>query len=274
MSAPKKQPGQVRVHKPVSPEAARVGRELREARGDRPRTVIAEQVPMSPQNLSNLEGGQYRLEDGRTQYRLMRLGEIYDKDFRLSFVREHLKQKRVTSASNLINFPDKQHARVSLIPVPIKGVISAGEPREAIEEDRGWIYMADTELVGIENPFALLVEGDSMSGLHILNGDLVIVGDSSNYQNRIVAAYIIDIVSGGGEVGGEYTATLKIWKRKGNKVELRPANPNYKTQIYSPKSKKELRAFGVVFKVLRNYVYSKPFIESIAEVEDEMLVVR
>lgn len=197
---------------------------------------------------------------------LLLWAEEFKVDFGLEWVKEHLEKK---------GQPKKQSDAEGVRSIEIVGRIAAGEPIEAIEEtEKQWIDVAESELVGINDPRALMVIGDSMKGLNILHGDLVIIGNSSIYQNRIVAVYVVDTVNSSHEIGGVYQITLKLWRRKGNRIELRPANPKYTAKVYSNKSKMQLVVFGVVFKVLRNYDYSKPFIERLGEIEDDMLVVQ
>ncbi|MCD8024100.1 MAG: hypothetical protein LUE64_01030 [Candidatus Gastranaerophilales bacterium] len=90
----------------------------------------------------------------------------------------------------------------------------------------------------ISNPsiFIFNVTGDSMIGLGIYEGDMVIVKKTSNVENSdIVVANIDDIY------------TLKIYKNDGADVWLEAANPLYKPM--KPKFKFEV--FGKVTGVVR-----------------------
>ncbi|MDT5061475.1 MAG: repressor LexA [Acidobacteriota bacterium] len=245
--------GRKRQHKPVSEEAARVGARITQARGKTPLTKVEQDLSISHQALSKIESGRSNPSDPRTKRTLMRLAEYYRDDFDLDWLTPYASGKKPAQdkrpKDNLLKFPDAQ--QVKALPIPIIGRIAAGEPIEAIEEDKDKVvYIAETELEGINNPRALRVVGDSMKGLYILHNDLVIIGDSSIYQNRIVAVYVIE--------NGNYSGTLKRWKRRGRKVELQPANPKYKSKTFTSQSKITLEVFGVVFKLLRNYDYSRP----------------
>lgn len=97
--------------------------------------------------------------------------------------------------------------------VPLIGIIAAGRPIEAIENDRGNLILKKGVLRGRET-FALRVEGDSMVDAGILSGDYVIVWKQESADNgEIVVALIGD------------EATLKRFYREKDGVRLEPANP-------------------------------------------------
>lgn len=160
----------------------------------------------------------------------------------------------------------KEDSGVRLI--QIAGRVAAGEPTEAIAGDFGEVEIAESWLTDIKNPKALRVIGDSMKDMHILDGDVVVIDiDNHDYQNRIVAAYVIS--------GADWAITLKRWKQKGGKIELQPANPDHSTRTYTNKSKVTLQAFGVMFKILRTYDYSKSLEResSKGDIEDDLSMV-
>ena len=88
--------------------------------------------------------------------------------------------------------------------------------------------------------FIFTVQGDSMSGAGILDGDKVIV-------DRSLPAHHNDIVVA--EVDGEYT--LKRLFRQNGRVELRPENPGY--PVIAFRDGEELRIWGVVTGAVRRY---------------------
>lgn len=97
--------------------------------------------------------------------------------------------------------------------VPLLGVIAAGRPIEAIEDDRGDVIVKKGVLRGRET-FALRVEGDSMVDAGILSGDHVIVWKQESADNGDIVVALI----------GE-EATLKRFYREKDGVRLEPANP-------------------------------------------------
>ena len=119
--------------------------------------------------------------------------------------------------------------------VPIVGNVAAGSPilaQECIED-----YLTfDTG--GREGEyFALRVRGESMLGLGILPGDLVVVHQQQTARNgEIVVALLED------------EATVKTFSRKGGKIWLLPANPDYQ-----PIDGTDCTIMGKVVAVVRQY---------------------
>jgi len=122
--------------------------------------------------------------------------------------------------------------------VPILGHISAGIPLEAEENYEGEIPCEHT-FFGKEPHFALQVNGDSMTGAGILDGDFCIVRQQETAkESEIVAA----IVSG--------EATVKrLVKNPDRTWVLRPENSSYKDIIFSADS---FSICGVVVGVWRD----------------------
>jgi len=103
------------------------------------------------------------------------------------------------------------------VKVPVYGEVSAGKPALLDEhvEDR---YAIDPRLAGAPGAFFLRVDGDSMEGMGILDGDLVLVEPVTLRDvepGEIVAA----------RINGK--ATVKRIFRKPEGIVLEPANPKY-----------------------------------------------
>jgi len=117
------------------------------------------------------------------------------------------------------------------------GEVQAGEPIESYEVPE------EVELSsGIFDPerhFALRVRGDSMVDEGILDGDIVVVRKSEIAENGEVVVALVD---------GE--ATIKKYKRRGSKIELIPANPNYKPIVVK---EEQVKIIGVVVALFRRY---------------------
>ncbi|HEX9779626.1 MAG TPA: transcriptional repressor LexA [bacterium] len=111
--------------------------------------------------------------------------------------------------------------------VPIIGRIRAGEPvlaQEHIEDhlviDGTWISKSDREEI---QHFALKVQGESMTGAGILEGDYVIVRQQPTAQNgEIVVALVGD------------DATVKRFYKTDRHVRLQPAHPTMDPIIIEP----------------------------------------
>ncbi len=104
-----------------------------------------------------------------------------------------------------------------IVRLPLIGTIAAGLPLLATQNIDD-IVPVPLSLVrmGLENCFLLRVQGDSMTGAHILPGDLVIIAPQQTAENGdIVAARL-----------GEEATVKRFW-RHGNRIELQAQNPNY-----------------------------------------------
>lgn len=109
------------------------------------------------------------------------------------------------------------HDPANSVNVPLYGKIAAGQPalvRDSVSEE----FSVDPRMGGSPDAFFLQVVGDSMQGLGILEGDLVLVepvGEEAISNGEIVAA----------RLGGE--ATVKRYFARDENVVLEPANSDY-----------------------------------------------
>lgn len=122
--------------------------------------------------------------------------------------------------------------------LPLVGRIAAGQPIEAIPgEDT--LNLADF-LLGPDR-YALRVQGDSMVGAGILDGDTVVVKQADTARDGEIVVALID---------GE-EATLKRLKRLGNgNIELVAENPAIEPMVYPAF---RVRIQGVVVGQMRSY---------------------
>ena len=119
--------------------------------------------------------------------------------------------------------------------MPLAGVIAAGKPIEAIEQEERIDFR---DMFGKQDLFALQVRGQSMIEDQIADGDIVVVKKQETARDgQIVVALL-----------GDGEATLKRFFREANRVRLEPANREMKP-IYS----KNVRIMGVVVGVVRRY---------------------
>jgi len=126
--------------------------------------------------------------------------------------------------------------------VPLLGRIAAGAPLLAEEQVEKHIVFDPGLLprgTGGHKIFALKVFGESMRDLGILDGDTVLAKQTSQ-------ASIGDIVVA--LVGNE--TTVKSLYISNNRIELRPANPDFSAHFY-PAEKVAVQ--GVVIALLRTY---------------------
>ena len=116
--------------------------------------------------------------------------------------------------------------------IPVVGVVTAGMPILALENQEGTISWD-----GDPSCFALRVRGDSMIGAGILNGDMVVVRPQQTANDgQIVVARIED------------EATVKRLRRKNGQIWLMPEN-----DAYPPIDGSEAEIVGIVKAVVREY---------------------
>ena len=115
--------------------------------------------------------------------------------------------------------------------IPIVGVVTAGLPILAVENQEGTLSWQDPGC------FALRVRGDSMIGAGILSGDLVVVRPQPSADDgQIVVARIDD------------EATVKRLSRRNGQVWLLPENEHY-----APIDGSNAELIGIVKAVVREY---------------------
>lgn len=127
-----------------------------------------------------------------------------------------------------------------VIEVPLVGRVAAGLPALAEENVEEVVRLDSWFLGGGRKVFALRVEGESMIGDGIFDGDLVFVRqqDTAN-PGEIVVAII------------EGEATVKRWYPEKDRIRLQPSNPRM-APIYVRKSEaKHTTLAGVVVGVYR-----------------------
>ncbi|MEW6058220.1 MAG: transcriptional repressor LexA [Bdellovibrionota bacterium] len=125
------------------------------------------------------------------------------------------------------------------VPLPLLGRVAAGYPIEAIAQQE--ILEVPSSMLKGGNNFALKVNGNSMIEEGILDGDYVIIKKQSVARNgQTVVALLRNEV------------TIKKYYLHGSKIELHPANPEYKPLVIESASELEdFRIEGVLVGVIR-----------------------
>lgn len=100
--------------------------------------------------------------------------------------------------------------------VPTYEGIAAGQPIYMQGRSEARYYLPAQWLRGGRECYLLKVQGDSMEGAGIDDGDFVLVQQQDTAENRDIVAVAMD-----------YEATLKRFMRMGNTVLLIPENPKY-----------------------------------------------
>ena len=158
---------------------------------------------------------------------------------KLGLIYKHENQPRAVSPKNA----------VGAIEIPIRGIITAGAPIEAIETYDETISLSQGEIPPFGKHYALRVRGNSMIEEGIFDGDIVVIREQKTADDGQTVVAIID----------DNQATLKKIYREKGRFRLQPANQNllpfYRTEV-------EVR--GIVVKIVRN-------LESINDNDSELV---
>jgi len=104
--------------------------------------------------------------------------------------------------------------------IPLRGRIAAGTPIEAIRDDVSTIEVPPS-MVGNGDHYALEVDGDSMIGIGIQDGDTVIIRSTQTANDGDVIVALVD----------SEEVTLKRLKREKGKVILISENEKYAPRV-------------------------------------------
>lgn len=124
------------------------------------------------------------------------------------------------------------------IMLPLAGLITAGEPIEAIEENEAIAIPANL-VVDVENSYVLQVKGRSMIEDGIFDGDYVVIERNPSPKNGDIVVALLD---------NQY-ATLKRFYREAKHIRLQPANSTMGPIIV----KGNVNIQGVVRAVIRQF---------------------
>lgn len=124
------------------------------------------------------------------------------------------------------------------IMLPMAGLITAGEPIEAIEENEAVAVPANF-VVDAMNSYVLRVKGRSMIEDGIFDGDMVIVERRHSPKNGDIVVALLD----------NAYATLKRFYREKTHIRLQPANSTMKPIIV----KGDVNIQGIVRAVIRKF---------------------
>lgn len=124
------------------------------------------------------------------------------------------------------------------IMLPMAGLITAGEPIEAVEENEAFAVPTDF-VVDIENSYVLRVRGRSMIEDGIFDGDYVVIERNPSPKNGDVVVALLD---------NQY-ATLKRFYRESKQIRLQPANSTMDPIII----KGDVNIQGIVRAVMRKF---------------------
>lgn len=136
--------------------------------------------------------------------------------------KSHITRTSKARSITVKNHKPKTKHMSFLLPVPLLGRINAGSPAENLEYKEGDIFVSPEVVSNNSNAFALKVQGQSMRDLGIYEDDIVIVEKVDNVNpGDIVVALVQD-----------ETTIKSYFPLRGGRVELRPANNDFTTQVY------------------------------------------
>lgn len=155
-------------------------------------------------------------------------------------VRELVKEgflKKRWNANRSLEVVD--HAVGPSVAVPLLGVIAAGRPIEAIEQQE--TIELPPSLVGRKDTYVLRVQGSSMIDEHIRDGDYVVIEKRNSADNGETVVALLN---------GSEATLKKLYREKKGMVRLQPANTQM-APIYC--REEDVIVQGVVIAVLRKF---------------------
>jgi repressor LexA len=121
--------------------------------------------------------------------------------------------------------------------IPMAGIVAAGSPIEPVQQSE-LINVPPSMLRG-GNTFALRVKGESMKDDGILPGDLVVVRKQETARNGQTVVALVN-----------HDATIKTYFKKGEHIELHPANAAMQPIIVRPSDTFHIE--GILIGVIRH----------------------
>lgn len=107
-----------------------------------------------------------------------------------------------------------------MVEIPLHGRIAAGMPVEALERADSMLSLPPS-MLGTGEHFALEIDGDSMIGAGILDGDTVIIQKCETARDGEIVVALVDASE----------ATLKEFRKQDRMIRLEPRNPSHKAQL-------------------------------------------
>lgn len=138
-----------------------------------------------------------------------------------------------SAVTSLVPLPDLSEIEG----VPVLGESACGSPLLA---DRVYEYVKLKR--SIKADFALIANGNSMTGCGIMNGSLVLFEETPTVDNGTIAAITV-----------EDSTTIKKYYRYGDTVVLRPCNPDFEDQEYSGEELEQIHVFGKLVCVITEF---------------------
>lgn len=150
-------------------------------------------------------------------------------------------------ALEVLKLPENMNQSEALAPtaandsyeIPFVGKIAAGLPIAAIEDSHN-LMSVPPSLLGSGDHYALEIEGESMTGAGIMDGDIVVVRKANTARNNEIVVALVD----------QEEATLKRIYKHGGQIDLIAENPDFPTRTFGPD---RVEVQGVLVGLVRNY---------------------
>ncbi|MFA7566053.1 MAG: transcriptional repressor LexA [Alkalispirochaeta sp.] len=139
-------------------------------------------------------------------------------------------------AIEVLNPPETPSSVDEVREIPLLGNVAAGAPLLSVENQDGAVKVPASYLRN-KDYFALHVQGNSMIGAGILDGDVAIIEQQPVAENGDIVVAMV-----------EESVTLKRFYREANRVQLKAENPAY-PPIYT----RDVRILGKLAHIVRSY---------------------
>jgi len=189
-------------------------------------TAAARKVGISPKTMSGYENG-VSSPDYDT---LLSIASLYDVtvDYLLG-----------RSQTDFLNVKDNVIPYDNLVQLPVLGSIRAGQPIEMVNAQDG-TELVESDLIRGHDAFILRVQGNSMIGDNIHDGDRVVVIFTPDYSPADICVVAVD----------GHDATIKRVKCHNEVCVLVPSNPALEPMVYRAD---EIHIIGVVVEVRHRF---------------------
>jgi len=141
--------------------------------------------------------------------------------------------------TDFLNVKDNVIPYDNLVQLPVLGSIRAGQPIEMVAAQDG-TELVESDLIRGHDAFILRVQGDSMVGDNIFDGDRVVVIFTPDYSPSDICVVAVD----------GYDATIKRVKCHNEVCVLVPSNPSMEPMVYRAD---EIHIIGVVVEVRHRF---------------------
>ena len=125
------------------------------------------------------------------------------------------------------------------VELPLLGMVAAGLPIEAIEQDE--TLSVPHDMLGSGSNYVLRVTGSSMIDEQIRDGDYIVVNSRQTADNGDMVVALVH---------GDSATVKKFYRERDGRIRLQPANPTMQPMYFDAS---DVRIQGIVTAVIRKY---------------------